>query len=210
MDQKKLITITLAILICIAAIVVLYVNLPQADDENTNDGNTNEEPVVLLTVTCGDEQNEYTLEELESFSSITGTGRYIKSKALKQGTVIIEPGLNELAWEFTGVEISTLVNQFENLPDNYNITVTASDDWTSEYTKDNVTGTIDIYNETGKITGTSGATMILVYKEDGSYYSEIDPDNEIGPLRIAFVGEDVITLSSLWSKMVVSIEVVEI
>lgn len=208
MDQKKLITITLAIVICIAAIVVLYVNLPQ--DQNTNDDNTNEEPVVLLTVTYGDEQSEYTLEELEDFSSTTGFGRYIKSKALKQGTVIIEPDLNGPAWEFTGVEISTLVDQFENLPDNYNITVTASDDWTSGYTKDNVTGAIDIYNETGAITATSGATMILAYKEDGSYYSEIDPDNEVGPLRIAFVGEDVITLSSLWSKMVVSIEVVEL
>jgi hypothetical protein len=47
--------------------------------------------------------------------------------------------------------------------------------------------------------------MILAYKEDGSYYSEIDPKNEIGPLRIAFLG-DYYTPSGLWLKMVVSIE----
>ena len=52
--------------------------------------------------------------------------------------------------------------------------------------------------------------MLLAYKEDGSYYSEIDPDNEIGPLRIAYVGNNVITSSNLWSKMVVSIEVISL
>ena len=52
--------------------------------------------------------------------------------------------------------------------------------------------------------------MILAYKEDGEYYSEIDPENVIGPLRVAFVDDNVITSSNLLSKMVVSIDVISI
>jgi hypothetical protein len=71
-------------------------------------------------------------------------------------------------------------------------------------------GYVDVYNETGDIISDETAVMILAYKEDGSYYSEIDPDNEIGPLRIAFVGDNIITSSSLWSKMVVSIKIISV
>jgi hypothetical protein len=52
--------------------------------------------------------------------------------------------------------------------------------------------------------------MILAYKEKDMYYSEIDPEGEIGPLRIAFVKDDVITASNIWSKMVVSIDIVSV
>lgn len=209
---NKILTIVLAIVICLAAVVIIYVNLPQETtdytQDETNDGNTTdddetEEPVTLLTVMYNNTKNEYTLEELESFSAVTGTGRQVKSKLLPD-TIQITPDLNESAWEFVGVAVSTLLEEFEDLPDNYNITVTASDDWTSEYTKDNVAGVVNVYNETG-IIGTSGATMILAYKQDGEYISD-----DYGPLRITFVGSDAITESSLWAKFVVSIEIVEV
>jgi hypothetical protein len=214
-NPNKIITISLAIVICIAAIVLLYVNLPQentdtTDDitdntpDETKDNNQIEEPVVLLTIIYNNTKNEYTLKELEDFTSLTGTGRYVKSKALPD-TVIITPDLNESAWEFTGVSLSTLLEKFEILTENYNITVTSNDNWTSEYTKDQVNGIIDIYNESGNITSTSGATMILAYKQDSEYIG-----GDYGPLRIAFVGSDVITGSNLWAKFVVSIEIVEI
>ncbi len=202
-NSNKTITIALAVIICIAAIVLLYVNLPQ-DSTDTTDDNQNTEPLVLLTLIYNNTENEYTLEELENFTSVTDTGRYVKSKLLPD-TVLITPDLNESAWSFTGVAVKTLIDEFENIPDKYNITVTASDDWTSEYTKDQVEGTIDIYNETGNVTSTTGATMILAYTQDGEYIDEED-----GPLRIALIGDDVITSSNLWSKMVVSIEIVEV
>ncbi len=194
-NSNKILTLVLAVIICISAIVVLYVSLPKNEttDNNTDDttnGNTDnnetEEPVILLTVIYNDTQNEYTLEDLEKFSAVTGTGRQVKSKLLPD-TVLITPALNESAWEFTGVAVSTLLDEFENLPSNYNITITSSDEWITEYTKDNVTGIVNIYNETG-INGTSGATMILAYKQDDEYISD-----EYGPLRIVFVGSDVIT-----------------
>jgi len=208
-NSNKMITIALAAVICIAAIVLLYTNLPQDNtndetDNGTPDDNQSAEPAVILTVTYNNTDYNYTLEDLESFTTTTGTGRYVKSKLLPD-TVLITPDLNESAWSFTGVAVSTLLDEFNSIPDNYNITVTASDGWTSTYTKEQVDGTIDIYNETGNVTSTTGATMILAYKQDTEYISE-DP----GPLRISLVGDDIITLSNLWSKMVVSIEIVEL
>ena len=94
----------------------------------------------------------------------------------------------------------------QNLPENYNVTVTASDGWSIEYTKNQINGAFDLYNETGDLIEDRIVTMILAYKEDGGYIT----DEEEGPLRIVFVGEDVITASGLWLRMVESIEIIEI
>jgi DMSO/TMAO reductase YedYZ molybdopterin-dependent catalytic subunit len=205
-SSNKLITITLVVVICIAAIVFLYVNLPENDtiipDDEIEDP---VEPVTLLTIIYNDTQKSYTLEDLENFSATTGYGRHIRGRLLPD-TVLITPDLNESAWIFTGVDISLILEEFEDLPDDYNITVTSSDDWVTPYSRDNVMGFVNIYNETGNITATSGATMILAYKQDGEYISEEDG----GPLRIAFVNSDIITDSGLWAKWVVSIEIIEI
>jgi len=70
-------------------------------------------------------------------------------------------------------------------------------------------GEVEVYNENGNITEDETAEMIVAYKENGEYYSEIEPDNEVGPLRIAFVGEDTpITSSSLWAKMITTIDII--
>ena len=208
---NKILTIVLAVIICISAIVLLYVNLPRDEKiENNTDNNSNSaindnqtnDRIILLTVTYNNSKNEYTLEDLENFSKVTGTGRQVKSKLLPE-TILISPDLNESTWEFVGVAVSTILDEFENLPNNYNITVTSSDDVITEYTKDNVTGVVNIYNETG-VFSKSGATMIIAYKRDNEYLFDD------GPLRIVFVGSDVITESSLWAKYVVSIEVVEV
>ena len=71
---------------------------------------------------------------------------------------------------------------------------------------DNIDGNVDIYDEKGNILPNETAVMILAYKENGEYFS----DNETGPLRVAFVDNNYITSSSLWSKRVVSIEVISL
>lgn len=162
-----------------------------------------EEPSVLLTVLFGDHQANYTLDAIEALESYAGMGAYIKTKFLPDS--VITDDLHE----YKGVRITTLLEQIPTLPENYNISVVSSDGWITNYTLNEILGYVDVYNETGNITTTETAVMILAYKEDGSYYSEIDPENETGPLRIAFVGESPIyTSSGLWSKMVVSIEVI--
>jgi hypothetical protein len=172
-------------------------------ENNQTPNEQEEEQSVLLTVIFGAYQANYTLDGIEALESYTGTGAYIKTKLLPDSVVTDD------LHEYTGVLMTTLLEQIPSLPENYNISVVSSDGWITNYTLNEIFGYVDVYNETGNITTTETTVMILAYKEDGSYYSEIDPENETGPLRIAFVGASPIyTPSGLWSKMVVSIEVI--
>lgn len=162
----------------------------------------NEENEVILTIIFGDYSVEYSLQDLESIDSYTGTGRYIKTKLLPDSIVISD------SVSYIGLRMSKILEVIPNLPNSYNISVISSDEWEVTYTMDDINGNVDIYNEEGNILTNETAVMILAYKEDGKYYSEIDPDDETGPLRVAFVNDDVITSSNLWSKMVVKIEVI--
>jgi hypothetical protein len=196
-ETNKIITIVLAIVISLAALTILYFNLPDSDE--SDDKVTPSTGETILTVSYEDESIEYDLNSLENKEEYTGSGGYIKTKLLPDSVVINGP------WEFTGVQLSTFLSDFEDLPNNYNVTITASDGWISEYTKQEVQGNVNIYNESGEIIETSGATMIIAYKEEGEYISEED-----GPLRVAFLGDNMITESNLWSKMVESIEITEV
>lgn len=204
--NNKIITILLATVITIAAIAIIYVNLPDDDtssDDDTNDDTNNDDEnppaTIIFTATYDDEIISYTLEELEALSSQSGSGSYVKTQLLPDSVVIKGP------YSYTGVKVTTILEEFTSLPTNYNITVTATDGWTSTLTKDQAYGKVDIYNETGNVTATTGATMILAYNEDGEYIT----DEEVGPLRIAIIGEDIVTASDLWSKMVEAFEITE-
>lgn len=199
---NKIITAVLAIIIIVAAIATLYVNLPKdTQNNNENTGETNDqsnESVTALTVIIGEEQMNYTLEELESLEAFSGSGSYIKTGWLP--TVEIEGPFN-----YTGISITTLLDQLENLPENYTITVEASDGYTKEYNTSYITGNVDIYNETGNITGTGGVTLLLAYMEENSYINE----SAGGSIRIVYVDDGAITSSGLWVKNVISIEIKE-
>ena len=173
-------------------------------ENNETPNGQDEESSVLLTVIFDDYQANYTLQNIEVLDSYSGTGGYIKTKLLPD-SIVISDIIN-----YTGVRITSLLEVIPNLPDNYNLRVISDDEWTVNYTMNETHGYVDVYNEKGDIISNETAVMILAYKEDGSYYSEIDPENEIGPLRIAYVGNNVITSSSLWSKMIVSIEIIPI
>jgi hypothetical protein len=159
---------------------------------------------IVLTVSFDDYIKEYSLNDLESIESYSDSGRYIKTKLL--------PELVEISDSvyYTGVKIVTIFDDIPDLPDNYNAIFTSSDNWTIAFTKDEIEGDVNVYGENGIISLNETAVMILAYKEKDMYYSEIDPEGEIGPLRIAFVKDDVITASNIWSKMVVSIDIVSV
>jgi hypothetical protein len=207
-NQQVIVTITLALLIIIAVVVVAYVNLSEPTDQeqkDTNEDNKIDQTPSVFTWIINQTNTEtiFNLTELEELNSVTGQGRYIKTKLLPD-TVLIEDAHN-----YTGIPITSFLNEMNDIPSNYTLLVTASDGWESEYSMNQVNGSVDIYNENGSVIENNTATMILAYKIDGQYYSEIDPDNEIGPFRIAFIGDDnPITSSDLWSKMVVSIEII--
>jgi hypothetical protein len=164
----------------------------------------NENEMPILTVIFNDYKKEYAMDDIESFQSYTSNGRFIKTKLLPDSIVISE------SVEYTGVNIIDILEDITNLTENYNISVFSSDDRVINFTKDEIFGNVDIYDEEGIIVTNLTPTMILAYKEDGNYYSEIDPDNDIGPLRVALVGDNIITSSNLWSKMVIKIEIFSI
>lgn len=198
MIKRRFLLVNMLVLMMIITLTVGCIE----NNEKTN--GQEEEPSIFLTVTFGDYQANYTLEDIETLDSYSGTGHYIKTKLLPDSVVISN------IHEYTGVRITILLDEIPNLPDNYNVSVISEDGWTITYTMNETLGYVDVYNEAGNIISTETAVMILAYKEDGSYYSEIDTDNEIGPLRVAFVGDTIITSSNLWSKMVVSIEIIPI
>jgi hypothetical protein len=215
-NKNLLITAALVIVIMAAVVVMIYVNLPINDAADADDGESSDTDIsdeeqsddmvsnITLSVIYGEIEKTYNYTMLHDLGPISGDGHYIKTKLLPD-TVIVGD-----VYTYTGVTFLSILQDIGELPENYIINVTASDEWVTEFSIDDVTGNVDIYNEDGTIDENGTATMILSYMEDGKYYSEIDQDNEIGPLRIAFIGDDApITSSALWSKRVVSIEIIE-
>jgi len=213
--QNMMVSIALLAIIIFAISTLIYVNLPIGNNIDTqkdqgSDGTidtTDQMDEVKKNITCSlifDEQIiQYDLLTLETFEQYTLSGRYIKTKLLPD-TVSLSDVIN-----FTGIQIHTLLGSLNGLPTNYSIKVTASDGFVTEYSIDDILGNVDVYNENGTIVeNESAAIMILAYGEEESYYFEIDPEEDIGPFRIAFVGEYTpITSSSLWTKNVISIEI---
>ena len=211
---NKIITIVLALVITIAAFTLIYINLvddsSEDEDQDTSDngdsGDTtpedetedDTEEEILLTMTYGDQIFEYTLSTLESFESYAGYGG------------IIKPGwfpdiVTEGPFNYTGIKISTLLDEFEDLPDDYNLSVTSSDGKSNEYNISQINEDVQIYDGTStESTGIGGVTMILAYEKEGEYL-----DDDEGPLRIVFVDDGIFISSRLWAKYVVSIEIIE-
>ena len=158
----------------------------------------------VLNLVYGTYNVNYTLNDLEILESYENNGRLIKNKLLPDTILIEETHI------YTGVKVSTLLKNIPDLPFNYSINVISSDGWTINYTFKEINGFIDIYDESGHIQVNGTAVMIIAYMEDGKYYYEFDSNNDIGPLRIAFVGDNIISSSNLWAKKVERIEIVEI
>ena len=185
-------------IVIISIISILIIAYTIGCVENSDDED------IILTVNFEDYSKEYSLNELKSIDDYSGTGRIIKSKLLPD-TVEIEESIN-----YSGVRMNKLLEEIPDLPNNYSINVISSDDYIKTFTKENVEGNVYVYNEEGIVLPNETAVMIIAYKENGEYYSDFDPNNEIGPLRIAFVEDNVITASNQWSKMVVSIEIISV
>ena len=200
-NTNKILTILLAVIICVSAIVLLYVNLPKDEttDDNINnnrsgsiDNNQTEEHVTVLTVIYGDEKINYTLDEIKAMNSYTGEGAKINKKLTITGP-----------YNFTGVKISTFLSELEDLPTNYSINTISSDGYSQHYTYEQIQGTVEKLNETRVSLGNSSFTMIIAYLQEGEEIT----DSEDGPLLIVFV-DDYYTDSGLWAKQLASIEII--
>ena len=186
--NDRVVTVVLALVILFSIGALIYVSLPS---ENNNQQNVTNESVIL-TLIYKNESFNYTMSQLEGIGSFTGMGSYIK----KSGTIV---GPNN----YTGIPVSTLVDEIPSLPNNYTVEIICSDGWTMNYTIEEVNGSVPIYNESGNKTGIGNMTMILAYEKNSEPISKKD-----GPLRVAFVdNHGSITNSKLWAKSVAMITI---
>ena len=144
----------------------------------------------ILTISYKGEQKTYTLEDLENMASITGYGGRLNIIGS-----IVGP------FEYKGVPISALANEFSSIPASYTLTTISDDGYTYSYTPDEIQGNVQVYDTEGNEQGIGGVTMILAYEEEGI------KDFTGGPLRIAYVDdEEQLTDSALWSKYIIEID----
>ncbi len=190
---NKYITVVLAIVIIASVIVYLYVNFA-----NTGVDTQNPENETVLTLNYGGESHTFSFDQLLEIESITGYGSYRTSKPSFSGT-----------GNWTGIPIITLVNYFDNIPENYSLEINSSDGESQVYNYDTVNGYVDVYDpenvSNDEPLGKNNLTMVVAYKFNGNYFNE----SKDGKLRIAFVGEEgTITHAGLWWKFVDDIEII--
>ena len=144
---------------------------------------------TVLTLIYNGEEKYYTLEDLSDFDSITGTGGRLKVTGTVSGP-----------YEYTGILISTLAQEFPSMSSEYGVIAIADDGYTMSYDQDAINGDVMVYDTDGNEQGIGGVHMILATKEDGNV-------NYPGSYRVAFINEDEpITDSFLWSKYIVELE----
>ncbi len=189
----KIITIVLALIIIIAAITIIYTSLPKNENETENTNGNQQENGIVLRMLYNDTYKNYALDQLQELESLTGSGGYINAINVTSGP-----------YELTGVSISTLLEQFDILSENYSINVKAIDNYSRIFNLSYINGDIPVFNDTGEQIGIGDAIMIINYKENGDYLADSD-----GPLRLAFIYEDGFTSSKIWIKQVVSILIID-
>jgi len=149
---------------------------------------------AILTITYNGDQKTYTLKDLENMVSITGYGGRLNTIGSIAGP-----------FEYKGVQISALANEFSSIPTSYILTTISDDGYTYNYTQGEIQGNVQVYDTEGNKQGIGGVTMILAYEEEGI------KDFPGGSLRIAYVDdEEQLTDSFLWSKYVIEIEFFEV
>jgi hypothetical protein len=190
---NKIITIVLALIITVASITIIYINLPKDENEAENINGNNQENEIVLQTLYDDKYINYTLDQLQELELITGSGGYINSVNVTTGP-----------YELTGVSITTILDQFDILSENYSIRIKAADDYTKTFNLSYINGEIPVFNEVGEQIGTGGVTMIINNKENEKYL-----DSSVGPLRLAFIYEEGFTSSKIWIKQVVSIIIID-
>jgi hypothetical protein len=202
-NSNKIISIVLAIIVIISVITIVYVNLPRVEKKDIDEGlesqDDKQEPEmgIIFSLIYQEDVFNYTLDDLEGLEYHSSKARMIKVGALPDNIIIEGP------FEFIGVRITTLLEEIENIPENYEIIVTSNDNINFKYNLSQIYGEVTIYNETGDIIAGKGAEMILAYKQDGKYIT----DEDYRPLRLIFANEN-ITGSNIWARMVNSIEII--
>lgn len=147
----------------------------------------------IFQINFGENVYRYTMNKLMSFDPVTGEGGYLKST----GTVVGQ-------FNYTGVQVTDLLDDVGTTGINFTLEVVASDGYSSEYNQSQVEGVMEGFDSSTKSSqGLQNFTMILAYHENG------EPLSEGGPLRIVFLNEDgYLSEGRFWAKFVVRINII--
>ncbi|NHJ14513.1 MAG: hypothetical protein EAX95_12610 [Candidatus Thorarchaeota archaeon] len=150
------------------------------------------EPIVFEVITNAG-TTSFTWTEMLDLPTVTGEG----GTKNRFGTL-------DGPFNFTGFSLHSLLTALASLPEEYNVSVVATDGYAVVYNHTLVEGTITGFDSTtGDSVGTIAATMIVAYERDG------EPLLDDGPLRIAFVNDEgYLSNSSLWAKHVANVTLV--
>ena len=185
-----------AIAIIISVAVLIYVNLPKQADTTPEDKTPIETNPTIFTLVYSGEQKNFSMAELERLEPYTGKGGYRKQTGTISG------------WgNYTGVNITTLIDLFDPAPLQYSLKVFTGDEKNMSYNFTTILGNVYIYNpdNASEPIGKGNMTMVLAYKYEGNWLDESDDGN----LRIVFLDhQGFVTQSSLWQKKIISISII--
>jgi len=178
--------------ILLSLFLIINITVPSAVISHSKNRQHPLDNTAFFTLTYHGEQYEYTLEELESLEEYMGTGGHLKVTGDITGP-----------FEYTGVRITTLLNQLPNPPETYNLVTISNDGYLYTFTYEQTQGDVKVYDTNGNYVGRGGVVMLLAYKEHGDY------DFYGGPLRITWVNDNnAVTDAPLWPKYITEIEVI--
>ncbi|HWR63289.1 MAG TPA: hypothetical protein VN365_02675 [Candidatus Thermoplasmatota archaeon] len=195
---NKIISLVVAIAIIISLVVLIYVNLPKPTETTDDEPPAHKESPTVFTLIYNDELQNFTLGELERLEPYTAKGGYRTQSGFIKGL-----------GNYTGVNITTLVDNLQPVPYRYTLQVFSDDGENTSYNYSTIIGNVDIYNPDNASDpnpiGKGNMTMVLVYQYEDEWLNE----SSDGKLKIAFLdGNGSITKSSLWWKKVISIRII--
>jgi hypothetical protein len=198
-NTNKILGAAIAIAIIISVIVFIYVSLPKQPGSSSEDNTPPETNPTVLTLIYDDQQINYTMALLERLEPYTAKGGYRNQLGIIKGY-----------GNYTGVNITTLVDNFHEIPRQYSLQVTDVDGEILMYNFTTISGQVDIYNpeNASETLGNGNMTMVLAYKYERNWLNQTNNGND-GNLKIVFLDEQgSITKASLWWKKVVSIRII--
>jgi hypothetical protein len=192
---NKILSAAVVIAIIVSVGVLVYVNLPKQSNSPSTDNTAHKTTSPIFTLMYSDKQINYTIADLVQLNKYTAKGGYRNQLGVIKGV-----------GNYTGVNITTLVNTFQPAPLLYSLKV-ISEDGNMSYNYSTILGNIDIYNpdNASNPIGRGNMTMVLAYQYEGNWLNETNDGN----LKIVFLDEKgSITTSTLWRKKVISIQII--
>lgn len=194
-NTNKILGAIVAIAIIISVAILIYVNLPKQADTSPEENIPPVTNPIIFTIRYDDQQINYTMAGIERLEPYTAKGGYRKQSGSFAGQ-----------GNYTGVNISTLINTLQSPPLQYSLKVFSDDGEYITYNLTTIHGNVHIYNPDNASDpdpiGIGNMTMVLAYYFEGNWLDE----SSDGKLKIVFLDEQgSITKSSLWWKKVTSI-----